>query len=490
VARDAGAEVRDVLRRQRAQLDGLTEDAQRKIAALLEDTQRDLERELRRYQDSAPDSFTAQDYRVAMARVRTIAQGLEDRLAVREAGPGGKGLLVDFGERARGLGLDHLEEQITRFSAVFEGTTRPVNLRAVARTLDEVLLERFETSVRSYGFDGVKAIQRELAQAQLAGRFPRQHADRVMEVTGFGERERWKADRIVRTELAHSYSAAHLEGLRAANEADPGYRKKLVATRDDRVGSDSIFVDGQVRELDEPFEDNEGRVYQHPPNRPNDREVEVATRAEWEDEASGSEAGEGTLVKDEDPAGTAAVYGDARENHREAFEAAKSYAERVGAGFDVDGAPGTGEYVTPFSRGKAPASGGIRVGDPPDISTVAHETVHLRFFEREGFPKYHDFRRGATTEARIESARRLLLNDAEAYRAELVLADRLLADQAELAETKRRILQLGERRMREVAVQLKLDAQHVDEAVAVLRGDGEPVDRLAEDVIEMLLGRQ
>lgn len=286
MARDPGAEVRELLRRQRDQLDGLTEEAQRKIAALLEDTQRDLERELRRYQDSAPESFTAHDYRLAMERVRAIAQGLEDRLAVQEAGRGAQGLLVDFGERARGLGLDHLEEQIARFSEVFEGYARTVDLRVVARTLDEVLLERFEGSVRNYGYDGVSAIQRELAQAQLAGRFPRQHADRVMQVTGFGEDERWKADRIVRTELANAYSGAHLEGLRAANEQDPGYRKKLVATFDDRTGSDSRFVDGQARELDEPFEDNEGRVYQHPPNRPNDREVEVADREEWTGEAA------------------------------------------------------------------------------------------------------------------------------------------------------------------------------------------------------------
>ncbi len=132
--------------------------------SLLDDTQRELERQIRRWQDSAPDSFTAHDCRVALACVKAVAQGLEDRLVDRERGTGA---LVEAGEASRGLGLDHLEEQIGRLSEHFEGHVRTVNLRAVGKTPDEALLERFETSVRSYGFDGVKAIQRELAQAQL-----------------------------------------------------------------------------------------------------------------------------------------------------------------------------------------------------------------------------------------------------------------------------------------------------------------------------------
>jgi len=61
--------------------------------------------------------------------------------------------------------------------------------------------------------------------------------------------------------------------------AEDEFAKQLVATRDDRTGDDSLFVDGQVRRLMEEFEDNEGRRYQHPPNRPNDREVVVVVPA-------------------------------------------------------------------------------------------------------------------------------------------------------------------------------------------------------------------
>jgi hypothetical protein len=287
VADDAKTVVQRLLERQRREAAALTGDTQRKLAGLLDGAQADIERALRRYQDSAPDSFSAHHYRTALARVKAIAHELEDQIADAERG---KGLLVDAATRARELGLDHLSDQVAAFSREFEGSARTVDMKRVERTLNEVLLDRYQDSVRAYGFEGVRGIQRALAQAQIAGAFPGEMVTRVLDSAGFARAERWKAERIVRTELAHSYSAAHLEGLKAANEEDPGYQKQLVATFDERTGNDSRFVHGQVRELDEDFEDSEGRRYAHPPNRPNDREVEVATRAEWREEGGVAEA--------------------------------------------------------------------------------------------------------------------------------------------------------------------------------------------------------
>jgi len=53
----------------------------------------------------------------------------------------------------------------------------------------------------------------------------------------------------------------------------PGWFKILVATFDNVTGTDSLFVHLQERPIDRPFEDNRGHLYQHPPNRPWDREV-------------------------------------------------------------------------------------------------------------------------------------------------------------------------------------------------------------------------
>lgn len=51
--------------------------------------------------------------------------------------------------------------------------------------------------------------------------------------------------------------------------------KQLLAVHDNRTGRDSVYVDLQMQRLMDPFHDNMGRVYQHPPNRPNDRESMV-----------------------------------------------------------------------------------------------------------------------------------------------------------------------------------------------------------------------
>jgi hypothetical protein len=49
---------------------------------------------------------------------------------------------------------------------------------------------------------------------------------------------------------------------------------------DARTGDDSIRVNGQTRDIDEPFNDGR-RDYQNPPNRPNDRETVVYINPEW-----------------------------------------------------------------------------------------------------------------------------------------------------------------------------------------------------------------
>ena len=58
------------------------------------------------------------------------------------------------------------------------------------------------------------------------------------------------------------------------SSAEEIFATQLVAVFDDRTGEDSKFVHSKVRRLMEPFHDRV-RDYQHPPNRPNDREVVV-----------------------------------------------------------------------------------------------------------------------------------------------------------------------------------------------------------------------
>lgn len=76
------------------------------------------------------------------------------------------------------------------------------------------------------------------------------------------------------------YNRAGWEATRAADDELGDMVKILCATFDDRTGWDSYQVHGQIRLPDQAFEWADG-AYQHPPNRPNDREVVVPHRIAW-----------------------------------------------------------------------------------------------------------------------------------------------------------------------------------------------------------------
>ena len=88
------------------------------------------------------------------------------------------------------------------------------------------------------------------------------------------------AERIVRTEVHGAQQRAAYESVQAADEQLGDMLKILAATFDERTGSDSYAIHGQIRRPAEAFESWFG-LYQHPPNRPNDREVVVPHRMSW-----------------------------------------------------------------------------------------------------------------------------------------------------------------------------------------------------------------
>jgi hypothetical protein len=94
-----------------------------------------------------------------------------------------------------------------------------------------------------------------------------------------GKPNSW-AKRIVRTEVMGAYARSSWEAIREVDDQLGDMVKILVATFDDRTGSDSYAVHGQCRRPEEAFQSWYG-YYQHPPNRPNDREIVVPHRISW-----------------------------------------------------------------------------------------------------------------------------------------------------------------------------------------------------------------
>lgn len=236
-----------------------------------------------------PASFRAQQARIAAILARAASDDAADSLE--------QALLDAAGDVARQAGEDSITELNTWLDHYGQEGRIP-NVGALASYTDEILIERFATSLATYGEDMARVIASELGTAQ----FERINREAIVDrVTGIIDAERWRADRIVRTEVSHAYNASHHGTLVYARDSGiaPSTQKTCIVTYDSRTDEDSFPLDGQVRDLDENFEDGDGRRYLHPPGRPNDREKQVP----WlEDEPPQPEYAEQVrIIADRDP---------------------------------------------------------------------------------------------------------------------------------------------------------------------------------------------
>jgi hypothetical protein len=233
-------------------------------------------------------TFTAHQLRLVLAQVGDAAVAFEGTLAThvgevaRDAvalAPRHVVAAVDAGQRAFGRATPVVQPAQ---AAVFERMYRGV---------PPSLLDHHRASVRHYGRPVVDACRGALARSIVRGETLDQAVDRVAGTDGVFQGQRWRAERIARTELSYSYGVANQRALEELRPAAPRMMKRLVATHDDRTGDDSIKLDGQTVPVDQPFvwvvADSKGHPtgkvvrYMQPPNRPNDREVVVPWMADW-----------------------------------------------------------------------------------------------------------------------------------------------------------------------------------------------------------------
>lgn len=233
----------------------------------------------RRMKALAPGSYAATQARTVLAALRVIVDIAGTRYGV------GIGDAVGAAqEQGAAAGRAGLFEQLAEWTKAGLLPASPARADVAGDLLDPGLLEIKEASVRAYGTQAIAQMRGELTRGTLAGETLPQMFERLARVIDVGTDKRgnpvfnaaYKAERIVRTEHSYALHRRQIEDFRAMFGGELGeWRKQLVATLDDRTGPDSIFVNGQVREIDDLFDDNEGRHYPHPPNRPNDREVMI-----------------------------------------------------------------------------------------------------------------------------------------------------------------------------------------------------------------------
>jgi hypothetical protein len=233
-------------------------------------------------------TFGAHHLRLVLVQVAT---------AVKEIESGVLGRLRDTEEVARELAPRHVVTSIERMHAHFAGAAPVLQPRQVAvfqRAYEGVspsLLDHHRRSAQLYGAPVIKKVRDQLTMSMLQGEGVDEAVDRVVGATGIVAGERYRAERIVRTESAYSYGVAKQSSMQALGQQVPRLMKRLVATRDDRTGQDSIELNGQTVDVDHPFvwvvKDSHGVAtgkvvrYMQPPNRPNDREITIPWLGSW-----------------------------------------------------------------------------------------------------------------------------------------------------------------------------------------------------------------
>jgi hypothetical protein len=243
--------------------------------------------------------FTEQNAALVRGQVKVVQEYVDQRLL---------GLTHDRARAAISASVDDTVLLMSTLEGHFQGISRPLNLgqaidaRAVKDGLARSLLSRHATSVQRYStaivgkFEAVlragmvtgMSNHRVISMLTAKGQANRITAKRLANKepawfpapTGYMA-ERYWAERIVRTETAFAYNRAAQETIEGLSGEFRDLKRKILATFDNRTAPDSIAVHGQIRGINDPFTDGAGRVYLHPPGRPNDRETVIPWRPAW-----------------------------------------------------------------------------------------------------------------------------------------------------------------------------------------------------------------
>jgi len=269
---------------------------------LLERAETDLVQRIKQAEGlSGPgkDTFTATQLRATLAQVKDVLRYLVS---------GMKGEILDRGEEAAKGATRHTIDHLIALDKAFRGTgTQPLSLKeaqmfdAASEGVRSSILRRLASSgtppargtevesphkaklgiLQRYGVETIKRFEQTL-QAGLLGKksWADMRADIIADSPFLQQAPGFWAKRIVRTEVMGAYNRAGWHATKDADRQLGDMVKILSATFDDRTAADSYAVHGQIRRPDEPFEWWDG-LYQHPPNRPNDREIVTPQRISW-----------------------------------------------------------------------------------------------------------------------------------------------------------------------------------------------------------------
>lgn len=164
-------------------------------------------------------------------------------------------------------------------------------VRGVYPSVAPTLLQRYRDSAKRYGPQALLSIRDGLSRSLVQGETVDQAVDRLVKAGGTFDGQRWRAERVCRTELSHAAGVTTQRAMEGFRMSMPKLLKRWVETRDDREGDDSKDLDGQTVPVDQPFvwvvKDSKGRPtgkivrMMQGPNRPNDRSLCIPWQSAW-----------------------------------------------------------------------------------------------------------------------------------------------------------------------------------------------------------------
>lgn len=292
----------DLLEANAEQLFGLENMQAERMAELFRKVRLRLQANLRRLAEQGrSDTFTAQQQRQVLiqldAAIRAMAENIQSGISLSA-------------EELAASGVDDLISETEAFSEFFTGALQPINIDAalVASESSNFLINQYEASISAYSENLRNRIAGGLAEMVVEPTSLSSVVDRLGEFFGG---EEWQVLRIARTELHNIYSSSKIAGLRALGQDTlPGIKKTLYHPRDSRTAADSQFLIAHakrmVKSVDDPFDywwTNKGgpngkghgsldgpngigrwyhRVFQNPPDRPNDRAILIPYHPTWD----------------------------------------------------------------------------------------------------------------------------------------------------------------------------------------------------------------
>lgn len=275
--------VEDLIQSNIERVDSLEEKQQRKLIKAFREVRGQLQDRLLTIPEG---TFTEQQLNVTLVQINAAIEAIKRDL---------KGELNDSAEILGVQGVRDLIKEVNRFSKKFEGSVQPLNLDAIliAQDSQNFLINKYDASIDAYSADLRSQITQNITNSMIMrDTSERTVSSLVNNVGKFFMGEEWKLNRIVRTELHGMYNFSKMNGMsEVQDQTIPDLKKSLMHPMDKRTGEDSkeLARINPVVDIDEPFRFNwkgQQRVFQFPPDRPNDRSILVPYREEWGKQAA------------------------------------------------------------------------------------------------------------------------------------------------------------------------------------------------------------